>query len=139
MACPASKPRNDAPFGVFLDYYTQRAELTQNRLSVGARINQSRLNKIANDRIRDVSVDTLVNLCLVLHLDREEAKDLLSRKERAFSPANPVHRAYLELIDEYSSREIDYTNDMMLSTALGWADEYLASQGCPALPNADRG
>lgn len=139
MACSASKPRVDAPFGVFLDYYTQRAGLTQNRLSVGARINQSRLNKIANDRIRDVSVDTLVNLCLVLHLDRDEAQDLLSRKERAFSPSNPVHRAYLALIDEYSGRELDYTNDMKLSTALEWADEYLVERGCPELPNADRG
>ena len=139
MPCSAPKPRDDAPFGVYLDYYTQRVGLTQNRLSVCARINQSRMNKIANERIRDVSVDTLVNLCLVLHLNWEEAKDLLSRKERAFSPANPMHRAYMILIDEYCGREVDYTNDMKLSTALEWADEYLTIHGFPTLPNADRG
>ena len=100
MPCSAPKPRDDAPFGVYLDYYTQRVGLTQNRLSVCARINQSRMNKIANERIKDVSVDTLLNLCLVLHLNREEAEDLLSRKERAFSPANPMHKAYMILIDK---------------------------------------
>jgi hypothetical protein len=78
---------------------------------------------------------TLVCLCLALGLNMEEAKDLLARYERAFSPAKPVHQAYLELIEIYSERDIDYTN---LDTILTYVDEYLTARDFALLPDINR-
>lgn len=133
-----SKPCETASFGLYLDYYTTRADLTQNKLAVCARINQSRLNKIANGGIKDISVDTLVCLCLSLRLREEEVADFLARKERAFSPANPVHRHYLDLIRIYPKKQSNYNiSAQELSAVLSEADDYLKEHNCAALPSCD--
>ena len=70
-----------ASFKQYLDHYTQRAGLTENRLAAYARIRQQRLNKIANGYIKDVDVETLMRLCLVLGLTEPEAVNLMARWE----------------------------------------------------------
>ena len=136
---PCLPPASNASFGIYLDYYTQRAEMSQNRLATCARINQSRLNKIANGKVKNVPIETIVNVCLALRLSQDEAKDLLARGERALSPANPAHQAYMELIGEYHQRAIDYKSDMEVANFLLKADEQLQHKGFPPLPNADKG
>lgn len=117
-------------FKRYLDYYTQRAGLTENKLALGARIYQQRLNKISNGIVKNVDVETLVRLCLVLGLTEQEAVDLMARRERAFSPANPLHRAYRELLGIYAQREIGcQTGAVALANILNEADEYLKSRG----------
>ncbi|MBR5472306.1 MAG: hypothetical protein IKU81_09415 [Oscillibacter sp.] len=135
---PASTELTEtATFGQYADFYTRRVGLTQNKLAACARVNQSRLNKIVNETIRDVPVNLLVNLCLVLGLDQVEAKDFLARKERAFSPANPMHQCYLELIQIYAEKELDYRCIPVcdLSSVLDEADTYLEKRGFSTLPN----
>ena len=138
MAYSATKPAKTAPFKDHLNYYMDRVGLSQNRLALCARINQSRLNKIYNGVIRNVGVDTLVCICLALGLNEDEAQDLLARQERAFSPAEPAHQAYLELIRIYSKKEIIYdTIPQNLSTILEYADAYLIERKFAELPNAN--
>ena len=70
--------------------------------------------------------------------DEEEAKDLMARKERTFSPADPRHTALLELIRIYAEKKIDYTVDRItLSTILDDADAYLIERGFDPLPNCN--
>ena len=66
-----------ASFKQYLDYYTQRAGLTENKLALFSRLNQSTLNKIANGRMQNVSVPMLVCICLALGLNEVEAVDLM--------------------------------------------------------------
>lgn len=113
--------------------------MTQNKLSICARINQPRLNKIVNGTIQNVPVETLVNLCLVLRLSETESIDYLARFERAFSPAKPVHQCYLALIRMYSEKQQDYHNVSIerLQMTLSDADDYLNARGFPALPDCN--
>ena len=96
-----------ASFKQYLDYYTQRAGLSENKLAIFSRLNQSTLNKIANGRLKNVNISMLICICLALGLNEAESIDLLSRRERAFSPANDTHRVYLELIRIYSMKKIE--------------------------------
>lgn len=116
----------------YIDYYTERVSLSENKLATGMRTYQQMLNKIVHGEIKNVRVVTLVCMCLVLGLTVPESKDLLARFERAFSPANPVHTVYLELIEIYSKRDIDYNH---LENILDYADEYLIARGYDPLPN----
>lgn len=101
-------------------------------------MNQSALNKMRNDKKHSMSVDNLACLCLALGLAEEEAKDLMARKERTFSPADPRHTALLELIRIYAEKKIDYTVDRItLSTILDDADAYLIERGFDPLPNCN--
>lgn len=126
-----------ASFKQYLDHYTQRAGLSENKLALFARLNQSTLNKIANGIMKNVDVSMLVCICLALGLNEAESVDLLARRERAFSPANDTHRVYLELIRIYSTKKIDYKlleNDAQ--QLLEEADIYLRNEGKDPLPNA---
>ena len=128
-----------ASFKQYLDYYTQRAGLTENKLALFSRLNQSTLNKIANGKMQNVSVPMLVCICLALGLNEIEAVDLMARRERALSPANETHKLYLDLIRMYSSEEIDYqslkdTPERLLEAA----DRYLESANKETLPDANR-
>ncbi|MBS1392978.1 MAG: hypothetical protein HPZ94_02840 [Christensenellaceae bacterium] len=102
-------------------------------------MSQSKLNKIVNETIRNVSVETLVSLCLVLRLNEDEAVDYLARRERAFSPAKPVHQCYLELIRLYYKTERNYrgVQNEDLQMVLDEADDYLITKGFPALPDCN--
>ena len=80
------------PYKECVDYYSKRAGLSETKLALCTRENQQRLNKIARGQLKNVDVETLVRICLVLRLTEEESVDLMSRRERAFSPAEPVHR-----------------------------------------------
>ena len=133
---PDGLPDN-ASFGDCLETYTLRRGISQNCLAACARVNQSRLNKISNERIKDVPVDVLVCICLALKLSVEESKDLMARKSRAFSPADPVHQAYIELIEDYQEKPIDYSNMYQITEFLNDADDALTEQGFPPLPNCD--
>ena len=127
-----------ASFGLYLHFYAQRVGLSETVLAEFARMNQSTLNKITNIARHCVSVDTLVCLCLALGLTEEEAMDLMARKERTFSPADPRHTALLELIRIYAEKEIDYTVDRVTrSTLLDDADAYLIERGFAPLPNCN--
>ena len=138
MAYSATKPAKSALFKEYLNYYIDRVGLSQSRLAVCARINQSRFNKIYNGTIKNVSVDTLICICPALGLNENETHDLLARQERAFSPAEPAHQAYLELIRIYSEKEIIYdTTPQNLSTILEYADMYLRERKFAKLPNAN--
>ena len=117
-----------ASFGLYLHFYAQRVKLSETVLADFARMNQSTLNKITNIAGHGVSVDTLVCLCLALGLTEEETKDLMARKERIFSPADPRH----------AEKEIDYTVDRVTrSTLLDDADAYLIERGFAPLPNCN--
>ena len=138
MAYSAIKPPETASFSQHLDYYMDRVGLSQNKLAVCTRINQSRLNKIYNGKIKNIGVDTLVCICLALGLSEVESRDILARQERAFSPAKPIHQAYLELIQIYSRKNLIYSTTLQnLSTILDDADTYLKERGFPELPNAN--
>ena len=136
---PCQHPDSSASFGVYLDYYAQRKEINQSRLAACARLNQPYLNKIANGKVKNVPIEAIVNVCLALQLSQDEAKDLLARRERAFSPANPAHQVYMELIGEYHKKTIDYKDDMEVTNFLLEADKQLQRKGFPPLPDADRG
>ena len=73
------KPSIDASFSVYTSYYRNRVGLSENKLSICARLNQSYLNKIVNDKVRDVPIEVLVNISLVLHLTPEEVIDYFAR------------------------------------------------------------
>lgn len=138
MAYSATKPAKTAPFKDYLNYYMDQVGLSQNKLAICARINQSRLNKIYNGAIKNVGVETLVCICLALGLNEDETRDLLARQERAFSPAEPAHQAYLELVRIYSKKEIIYDmTPQNLSTILEYADAYLRERKFAELPNAN--
>ena len=139
MFC-SSRPRpaelsDTASFWLYTDYYARRVGLSQNKLSICARMSQSKLNKIVNETIRNVSVETLVSLCLVLRLNEDEAVDYLARRERAFSPAKPVHQCYLKLIRIYSQTEKNYRDvpKEKLQMVLSEADNYLSRNNFPTL------
>ena len=128
-----------ASFKQYLDYYTQRAGLSENKLAIFSRLNQSTLNKIANGRLKNVNISMLICICLALGLNEAESIDLLSRRERAFSPANDTHRVYLELIRIYSMKKIDYKRlecDSQCLLEEACAD--LKKEGKAPLPNAWR-
>lgn len=121
-----------ASYKQYVDYYTQRVGLSETKLALCIRENQQRLNKIGNGQLKNVDVETLVRICLTLGLNEDEAIDLMARRERAFSPADPVHRAYLELIRMYAEKEIDYNVPAdKLAKILDDADAYLKSRNFP--------
>lgn len=133
----SDRPPANASFAVMLDYYCICADISQARLAICARINQPHLNKIANDRIRNVPIDILVNICLALRLSLEESVDLMARRERALSPANALHDHYKQLINVYHNKLVDYTDDQQITNFLLEADNKLKELGLPPLPNAD--
>ena len=73
-----------ASFKQYLDYYTQRAGLSENKLAIFSRLNQSTLNKIANGRLKNVNISMLICICLALGLNEAESIDLLSRRSGHF-------------------------------------------------------
>lgn len=120
------------------DYYLDRAKLSENRLAKLARIEQSTINKIANNKIKNVQIDTLVCICLALGLTLEQTNDLLARRERALSPANDTHDIYKYLITYYLEKGIKadhFANNP--EKFLEKADEILIERGKKKLPNKD--
>lgn len=137
----SGKPLTEtSSFRDYLEYYCGRKGIkSENKLAECVRINQSRMTKITNNKIIDVDVKTLVAICLVLELNLDEAKDLMARRERAFSPANPNHKYYEELIVLYSHRNTDYSKDKTAKdTALNEADEFLRRHHAEALQDVFR-
>ena len=124
----ASDLSETASYKLYVDLYTQRVGLTENKLAFAIRDHQQRLNNISNGNLKNVDVETLVKICLVLGLNEEESVDLMARRERALSPADPVHRVYWELICLYSKKEINYNVPSdKLENILNDADQYLLS------------
>lgn len=121
-----------ASFKQCFDYYCERVGLSECKAADYIRINQSHLNRINNGKIKNVDVSILVCICLVLRLSEDEAKDFLARRERAFSPANDAHSAYLELIRMYSEKKINCED--IPEKYLEEADDYLISKGKKPLP-----
>ena len=128
----ASDLSETASYKLYVDLYTQRVGLTENKLAFAIRDHQQRLNNISNGNLKNVDVETLVKICLVLGLNEEESVDLMTRRERALSPADPVHRVYWELICLYSKKEINYNVPSdKLENILNDADQYLKDRGFP--------
>lgn len=140
MAFPQSrsapvKLSNTASFKQYFDHYSECIGLSENVIASFVRINQPRLNKITNGKIKNVDIPTLVSICLVFGLNENEARDFLSRRDRAFNPSNKVHDIYIELIRIYSEKVIDYKK--LASTPeklLEEADSFLISNGQKPLP-----
>lgn len=127
---PPTQLDETASFKQYLDYYTQRVKLSENKLASIIRINQQRLNDISNEKTKNVDTETLVRICLALGLNEEESLDLMARRERALSPAKLEHRAYRELICLYSEKEINYNVPAKeLEDILNEADQYLNARG----------
>ena len=114
----------------------KRKNWSQARLAACARLNQSQVSKIINGWVYSVSVDALVCICLALQLSLPESKDLLARAERAFSPAQPLHGAYQELIRIYEKKAPCAKREEESNFLLD-ADVYLRQKHLPPLPNAD--
>lgn len=129
------KPSKTASFKEYMEYYMNKKGWSQSKLSVCARLNQSHVNKIINGRITNIAIDTLVCLCLALQLNVAESKDLLSRAERAFSPASELHEAYQKLIAIYVFKVFEVEDEQMLD----YADQYLEKRDFPTLPNVNSG
>ena len=128
------KPSKTASFKEYIEYYVKRRGWSQSRLAVCARLNQSQVNKIMNERVNNISVDVLVCLCLALQLTVPESKDLLARAQRAFSPALPQHDAYQKLIAIYALKDFDGEGN---SNMLVYADQYLSQRNLAPLPNVN--
>ena len=131
-----TKPSKTASFKEYMEYYLQRKDWSQSRLAVCARLNQSQVNKIMNEKVNNISVDVLVCLCLALQLTVPESKDLLARVQRAFSPALPQHDAYQKLIAIYALMDLRGEDG---SNMLVYADQYLSRRNLAPLPNVNNG
>ena len=119
-----------------MEYYLKRRDWSQSRLAVCARLNQSQVNKIMNEKVNNISVDVLVCLCLALQLTVPESKDLLARVQRAFSHALPQHDAYQKLIAIYVLMDLRGEDG---SNMLVYADQYLSRRNLAPLPNVNNG
>ena len=126
------KPCKTASFKEYIEYYIQRKNWSQSKLAVVARLNQSQVNKIINGTVYTAQVDILVCLCLALQLNLEESKDLMSRAERAFSPASELHCAYQKIIQKYAKKPFNCSDNIEFLDA---ADEFLRARKLPLLPN----
>lgn len=119
-----------APFSVYINYYTERVGLSENKLALYAQVEQSELNKIKNGKRKNVQIPTLVRICLALGLTEDEAMDLMARCERTLSPANATHDEYRQLIIDYSMRKINYQKYKKCpEKLLEEADNYLLEKG----------
>ena len=123
---PLPKPSKTASFKEYIEYYMSRKNWSQSQLSVCARLNQPYLNKIINERIRFPEIDILVCIVLALQLTEKECEDLLSRVERAFSPAIHSHTVFREIIRIYAKKELMTKVDVNM---LNEADEYAKKRG----------
>lgn len=132
MDNPLHKPAPDADFKAYMDYYMQRKGWSQQKLADAARLNQPYVSRLINGRISNLQIDTMVCLCLALQLSLQESCDLLSRVERAFSPASALHSAYQELIALYAHKPLDMQGE---SNMLNEADDFLKARKLPVLPN----
>lgn len=128
-----TKPCKTASFKEYITYYMQRKGWSQATLASFARLNQSTVNKVINGNNYRTKFDIFICLFLALQLTVEESADLLSRAERAFSPASDLHDAYKKLIAYYVYKEFDST--LPSSERLDWADRYLIDHGFNPLPN----
>ena len=126
------KPNKTAPFKEYILYYMNRKGWNQSTLAQYARLSQSNVCKIINGNYERTKIESFVSLFLVLQLTVNESKDLLSRAERAFSPASELHTVYKDLIWYYST--IHDNTDIL--TMLDYADKYLMDRGYDPLPNS---
>lgn len=92
------------------------------------------INKLANGRIKHTNPRIILRITLTLSLNREQTFDLMSRLECTLSPADPAYQAYLYLIDIYSEKTFDFSDDETFP--LIEADEYLESKGFAPLPTS---
>ncbi len=127
-------PKPNASFKEMLEYFLKIKNLTFFDLVERSGIVQSELHKIINNNRKNVPVDKLVCICLALNLTLERSIDLLARKERNFSPANPLHEKYKYYIDMYSEEDLTYISE---DSARFEVDVELYLEGFPVLPCAD--
>ena len=126
------KPNKTAPFKEYILYYMNRKGWNQSTLAQYARLSQSNVCKIINGNYERTKIESFVSLFLVLQLTVNESKDLLSRAERAFSPASELHTVYKDLIWYYATIH----DDTDILTMLDYADKYLMDRGYDPLPNS---
>lgn len=91
IAKKLKKPNKTASFKEYMEYYLDKKGWSQSQLAAAARLNQPYVNKLINGKVKDVSIKTMMCICLPLQLTVPETKDLLSRVQRAFSPALELH------------------------------------------------
>lgn len=125
------KPGKTASFKEYIEYYLNKKGWSQNQLADAARLNQPYVNKLINGKVSDVSIATMMCICLSLQLTVPETKDLLSRVQRAFSPALELHDFYQKLLAIYVFKDFAGIEERNI---LVCADDYLAKHGLPPLP-----
>ena len=125
------KPNKTASFKEYMEYYLNKKGWSQSQLADAARLNQPYVNKLINGKVSDVSITTMMCICLSLQLTVPETKDLLSRVQRAFSPALELHDFYQKLLAIYVFKDFA---EMEERNILNCADDYLAKHGLPPLP-----
>ena len=130
IAKKLKKPNKTASFKEYMEYYLNKKGWSQSQLAAAARLNQPYVNKLINGKVKDVSIKTMMCICLPLQLTVPETKDLLSRVQRAFSPALELHDYYQKLLAIYVFK--DFSN-MEERNILNHADEYLKKRGLPPL------
>ena len=126
------KPNKTASFKEYMEYYLSKKGWSQSQLAMAARLNQPYVNKLINGKVSDVSVDVMMCICLPLQLTVPETKDLLSRVQRAFSPALELHDCYQKLLASYSYMNFTGIEERNI---LNYADDYLQKRGLPPLPS----
>lgn len=126
------KPNKTASFKEYMDYYLNKKGWSQSQLAIAARLNQSYVNKLINGKVSNVSVEVMMCICLSLQLTVPETKDLLSRVQRAFSPALELHDYYQKLLASYSYMDFSGIDERNI---LNYADEHLQTRYFPPLPN----
>ena len=119
------------------DWYCHRSGMSEHKVCTLAQINQPWVNKVLRGAIKTNDIDKLINLCLVLRLSPAETADFLARIERALSPANMCHRAYLELLAiGCGEQQVDVEEDLSdPRQILEHANRYLRERGYPELPS----
>ena len=127
------RPALNAGFAEWIDYYIKKQDLSQSELARRARINQPTVNKLVHGKCERTSMEIFVAVMLVLQLSDVQAKDLLSRVGRAFSPCDERHQRYLKLIAIYHFKNL---SDVKEAEILDDADKYLKKYGFDPLPNS---
>lgn len=120
---------NNDSFCDYLQHYIGKNGYSHNKFAKKAKMTPLYLTRILNANGKNVSIDTLMCICLTLHLSLEKSLDLMARAERTLSPASKSYNAYIYLINLFSNT--DSTLD------LDYANSYLKEHNLPPIEFQD--
>ena len=82
-------------------------------------------SRLKNDRNYQPSIETILAFCIGLGISAEDTKHLLMLKKYALSPEDPVHCAYLDLLQVYLPLELGVQEFNELLYSWGIDKKYL--------------